>query len=74
MPKVDKKLLLSKIAASKQEVLDAEKRLTKVLHATTRSPRAEKTTIAENVKEAIASLRAARLDLAELGRLVSDDG
>jgi len=71
---MDKKLLLSKIAASKREVADAEKRLTKLLGTTLRSPRAEKTTIAENVREAIAKLRAARTELEDLGRIVSDEG
>lgn len=71
---MDKKLLLSKIKASRLEVADAEKKLTKVLHATAKGPRAEKTTVTENVKEAIAKLRAARADLEDLGRLVSDEG
>jgi len=71
---VNKKILLAKITASKQEVADAEKKLTKVLRATTKSPRAEKTTVTETVKEAIAKLRAARTELEELGRIVSDEG
>jgi hypothetical protein len=71
---VDKKLLLDKIAASRREVDAAEKKLAIVLRATTKGLRAEKTTVTETVKEAMAKLRTARTDLEDLGRIVSDKG
>jgi hypothetical protein len=70
---MDKKLLLSKIDASKREVMDAEQHLTVVIRETVSAPRAEKTTITEVVNEAIAALRAARVDLEDLHKLIADD-
>ncbi len=67
-----KKLLLSKIATSKSEVADAEKQLTKVLSETQNGPRAEKTQVTETLKDALAKLRAARIDLEDLDRLISE--
>ncbi len=70
---MNKKKLIAKIDASKGEVLEAEERLTQVLQATKNLPRAEKTTVTESLREALAKLRAARKDLEELGDLVSDE-
>jgi hypothetical protein len=70
---VDKKLLLSKIETSKQEVAEAEGHLMKVLGDTRSAPRAPKTTITETVSEAIAKLRAARNDLEDIAKLVAAD-
>jgi hypothetical protein len=69
---VDKKLLHTKIVSSKTEVSAAEKHLTKVLRDTQNGPRAEKTTVTESLKEALAKLRAARAELEELDRLLAD--
>ncbi len=69
---VNKKVLRTKIVASKTEVTSAEKHLTKVLRATENGPRAEKTQVTEILKEALAKLRAARAELEELDRLLAD--
>ena len=70
---MNKKLLMSKINASKSEVTEAEEHLTKVLRTTRHGPRAEKTTMTEAVSEAITKLKAARADLDELGKLLADE-
>lgn len=66
-----RKLLLSKIEASKRVVADAEEDLARALRGVQSAPRASKTTITDAVKEALAKLRAARADLDDLGKLVS---
>jgi vacuolar-type H+-ATPase subunit D/Vma8 len=66
-----KSLLLSKIATSKKEVLEAEEHLSSVLKDAQGGPRAQKTTVTEVVREAIAKLRNARTDLEDLDKLIS---
>jgi hypothetical protein len=68
-----KKLLLSRIEASKREVGDAEKHLTKALREVRNAPRAEKTTVTRTVEEAIGKLRVARAELDDLSKVISDD-
>ena len=70
---MDKKLLLSKIAASKSEVTEAEERLVRILRETRSGPRAEKTTITDVASEAITKLRTARTDLEDLHKIISDE-
>ena len=70
---MNKKKLLAKIDASKLEVGEAEGRLTEVLRVTKNLPRAEKTTVTESLREALAKLRAARKELEELREIIGDD-
>jgi hypothetical protein len=65
-----KKLLLEKIAASKNDIAEAELRMTKVIRAVDVAPRAEKRTVSEAVSEAIEKLTSARKDLEALEKLV----
>ncbi len=66
-----KKLLRAKIEISRREVAEAEEHLSKVLGATRKgAPRAEKTTVTEAVREALAKLRAARAELDEVAKIV----
>jgi hypothetical protein len=67
---MNKKLLLEKIAASKQDIAEAEMRMTKVVREVAVVPRAEKRTISEGVAEAIDKLTSARKDLEALEKLV----
>jgi hypothetical protein len=70
---MDKAQLLEKINASKREMGEAETDLEKVLRELRTAPRAEKTTISKVVEDAFAKLRAARKNLIDLERLISED-
>ena len=67
---MENNLLLAKIAASKREVLEAERCLRAALRGTRHAPRAQKTTVTAVVREALMGLRTARAHLEALGRLV----
>ena len=64
------KLLLKTVATSKQEIEDAERHLSKVLHDLGAAPRAQKTTISGVVQTAFERLRSARENLDEVEKLI----
>lgn len=66
---MNKKLLLTKIEASKSDINDAEERLAKVIRDVQIAPRAEKT-VSEIVDLAIQKLKAARAELESLEKIV----
>jgi hypothetical protein len=66
---MNKKLLLTKITASKNDISDAEERLAKVIRAVQIAPRAQKT-VSEVVDEAMKKLKAARAELESLEKIV----
>ena len=68
------KLLLKSVSTSKQEIHDAERHLSKVLHDLGAAPRAEKTTISGVVQTAFDRLRSARVSLDELEKLIKGGG
>ncbi|MGK3991665.1 hypothetical protein [Sorangium sp. So ce1024] len=70
---MQKKTLLEKVTAAKQEIADAESNLERALGEIQVAPRADKTTVSEVVQEAFAKLRAARTNLIELEGLVMAD-
>jgi tRNA C32,U32 (ribose-2'-O)-methylase TrmJ len=67
------KLLLKSVSTSKQEIEDAERHLSKVLHDLGAAPRAQKTTISGVVQTAFDRLRAARESLDKLETLIKGD-
>jgi|HubBroStandDraft_2_1064218.scaffolds.fasta_scaffold1014565_1 hypothetical protein len=70
---MNKKLLLTKITASKNDISDAEERLAKVIRAVQIAPRAQKT-VSEVVDEAMKKLKAARAELESLEKIVLSEG
>ena len=70
---MNKKLLLTKITASKNDISDAEERLAKVVRAVQIAPRAQKT-VSEVVDEAMKKLKAARAELESLEKIVLSEG
>jgi hypothetical protein len=68
------KLLLKSVSTSKQEIDDAERHLSKVLHDLGAAPRAQKTTISGVVQIAFDRLRSARVSLDELEKLIKGGG
>ncbi|MGK3986606.1 hypothetical protein WME99_26405 [Sorangium sp. So ce136] len=66
----NKKTLLEKVAAAKQEIADAEGNLEQALGAIQVAPRADKMAVSEVVQEAFTKLRAARTNLTELEGIV----
>ncbi len=69
---MEKKILLEKIAAAKQEITDAQSDLENALGEIQSAPRADKTTISEVVKDAFSKLKVARMNLADLENIVSN--
>jgi hypothetical protein len=69
---MDKKLLLTKISASKSDINDAEERLAKVIRDVQIAPRAEKT-VSEVIDGAMKKLKAARSELESLEKIVLSD-
>jgi hypothetical protein len=69
---MNKKLLLTKIAASKTDIDEAEERLDTVIRAIQIAPRAEKT-VSEVVDEAMKKLKAARAELESLEKIVQSE-
>lgn len=67
---MDKELLLAKIAEAKKELSDATAHLEKVLSQVQVRPRAEKTSISAEAKDAFVKLHASRKALEELEILV----
>lgn len=67
----DSKVLADKIAHSKADVAKAESELSRLLQELTGTPRAEKTTITDAVRAALATLRSARVELEDLSRIVA---
>lgn len=70
---MDKKLLLEKIEDARRDLGSAEVDLEKVLREILVAPRADKKTISKVVKDAFSKLKAARVTLGELQKLVSRD-
>lgn len=68
-----KKTLLEKLTTAKQEITDAEGNLEQALAEIQVAPRADKMAVSEVVQEAFTKLRAARVNLTELERLVLSD-
>lgn len=66
---MNKKLLLTKITASKTDIDEAEERLATVIRAVQIAPRAEKT-VSEVVDQAMKKLKAARAELESLEKIV----
>ncbi|KYF51415.1 hypothetical protein BE08_32235 [Sorangium cellulosum] len=72
---MQKKTLLEKVTAAKQEIADAESNLERALREIQVAPRADKTTVSEVVQAAFTKLRAARTNLTELeGLVMTDEG
>jgi hypothetical protein len=75
MKKADdkKKLLLKNVTATKQEIEDAERDLSKVLQELGAARRAEKTTITGVVQSAFDRLHSARESLERLEKIIKGD-
>jgi hypothetical protein len=67
-----KKLLLSKITASKNDIREAEESLAHVIRDVEIAPRAEKT-VSETVDAAMKKLKAARAELESLEKIVRSE-
>jgi hypothetical protein len=67
----DPNLLLEKLAQAKHDVSAAEVDLERLLAALEVTPRAEKTTVSQVIEDAFTKLRAARVDLADLEKLIA---
>jgi len=67
---MNKKLLLKKITASKDDIASAEKHLGMMMRQVGSAPRAEKKTVSTVVAEAIGKLNAARAELEALEKIV----
>jgi hypothetical protein len=68
---MDRERILASISSGAKEIGEAERHLGKVLLELRIAPRAEKTTISDEVQEAFDRLRNARINLEALERLVS---
>jgi hypothetical protein len=69
---MNKKLLLSKITASKTDIDEAEEGLAKVIREVQIAPRAEKR-VSEVVDQAMDKLKAARAELESLEKIVMSE-
>jgi uncharacterized protein (UPF0335 family) len=66
--------VIAKVLEAQAAVAAAEGSLQQLVGEIQRLPRAEKTTVTEIVRDAFSRLKAARDDLAELEKLLSDAG
>ena len=70
---MEKQVVLEKVAQAKQDILDAEDHLAKVLQEIQTAPRADKAIISKVVEEAFSKLKAVRANLFEVEGMVRTD-
>jgi hypothetical protein len=66
-------IVLEKIAAAKQAIIDAESELKKVVREIAVAPRAEKTPISRAVEDAFTKLNTAKTNLGNLEKLAASE-
>lgn len=70
---MEKKILLEKVAAAKQDIMEAENHLERVLQEVQTAPRADKAIISKVVEDAFSKLKTVRTNLLEVESLVKGD-
>lgn len=70
---MEKKILLEKVAAAKQDIMEAENHLERVLQEVQTAPRADKAIISKVVEDAFSKLKTVRTNLIDVESLVKGD-
>jgi hypothetical protein len=73
MRKTSRQAILAKVQTAATEVSDAASDLDKLLAELRSAPRAEKTTISKVVEAAFARLKAARIALSDVEKILEDE-
>lgn len=73
MKKTSRQAILAKVKTAATEVSDAASDLDKLLAELRSAPRAEKTTISKVVEAAFARLKAARVALSDVEKILQDE-
>ena len=73
MKKTSRQAILAKVKTAATEVSDAASDLDKLLAELRSAPRAEKTTISKVVEAAFARLKAARIALSDVEKILEDE-
>jgi hypothetical protein len=73
MKKTSRQAILTKVKTAATEVSDAASDLDKLLAELRSAPRAEKTTISKVVEAAFARLKAARIALSDVEKILEDE-